>query len=145
MQNSRSEIVNLGVSLLFPVEEIKGIYFSPRPLFAIFKPLLTILIIAILPFDQETQITKLFPSLCLRRQVDFHADVNLIDHGNNWEVFAMKNLDMIDIHAPSWTPPSSAEAPAVQPPGRQLRGIETETLAMTILFHLYLQPEHDLF
>lgn len=41
----------------------------------------------------------------------FDADVNLIDHGKCWKVFAMKNLDMIDMHAPS--PPSSSEAPSV--------------------------------
>lgn len=31
----------------------------------------------------------------------FDTDVNLNDHGKSWKVFAMKNLDMIDINAPS--------------------------------------------
>lgn len=61
------QLYDLGVSLLFPVEENKG---DLAQSFCCFQTQIKNLITAILPFDQKMEITELFPSLCLGRQVD---------------------------------------------------------------------------
>lgn len=72
-----------------------------------------------LPFHSTLEITQLFPFPSCETVNGFDADVNPIDYEMSIAMYFPQNPLVIDIHAPSLKPLSSAKAISLQPTGGQ--------------------------
>ena len=78
-----------------------------------------------LPFNSTLEITELFPFPACERVNGIDADGNPIDYRTRVGKYFPQNPLMIDIHASSLKPLSSAKAISLQPTGGQLYRIES--------------------
>lgn len=78
-----------------------------------------------LPFNSTLEITELFPFPTCERVNGIDADGNPTDYRTRVGKYFLQNPLMIDIHASSLKPLSSAKAISLQPTGGQLDRIES--------------------